>query len=631
MPNRGGQRPAESDSSSTPLPAARLEEIAADGVIDSWEYSRWIRSQGRLQRLDPISEAGPEFESAPSSPNEMSHADGDSFHGERNDPPRNDRMERWEAILESQAALVQQLVQVSLLNAQNAAADKGKGPASTSGAPASGSDGMGSFKPIKPTPYSGQRDSMILEKWIRDTESFYRTSKMEEHLWTSVVSHFLTEEAYSWFLLEERKNPYMSWTRLKAEMRDYFVPKNEDFRHLDEWRTITQGESKLQEYVSKYRQSMLKVEQMTWERVRLHGFLYGLKDWARREIEKQNPADYMAALAMAERLVDSDLRRKGATSSKSGGSGHAPFNSNKNQSSAGPQRSEPAGSLSNHPRLYGSFRNNAPSSYSGSSSSRNFSVNQPGGAPQRTLPWRANPSRPCRNCGGPHWDNDCHKASSQSRAHSAWANETNADRTGSSQVQITEITEQESESGNKESTEGTVRVGAIKASLHCLAARIKPIPNMYVKTVINGQSQLAMLDSGASHNFISPSCAKRLGVKTCKPGGGRSISVGFVQGEDSNTAMAYDVAVQVGEWRAKVDFIVVPMDSYDMMFGLAWYDSYVMGLYAKGMNQLMLDMNGKGVIVPIIRPMDAPPARKTTQEKAPPKPQPYLPPQARGQ
>ncbi|KAI5055389.1 hypothetical protein GOP47_0028910, partial [Adiantum capillus-veneris] len=71
----------------------------------------WIRSQGRLQRLDPISEAGPEFESAPSSPNTMSHANGDSFHGERNDPPGDDRMDRWEAILESQAALVQQLVQ----------------------------------------------------------------------------------------------------------------------------------------------------------------------------------------------------------------------------------------------------------------------------------------------------------------------------------------------------------------------------------------------------------------------------------------------------------------------------------------------------------------------------------------
>ncbi|KAI5062446.1 hypothetical protein GOP47_0022985 [Adiantum capillus-veneris] len=297
-------------------------------------------------------------------------------------------------------------------------ADKGKGQASTSGVPASGSDGMGRFKPIKPTPYSGQRDSLILEKWTRDTESFFRTSKMEERLWTSVVSHFLEGDAYNWFLLEERKNPYISWTCLKAEMRDYFVPRNEDFRHLDEWRALTQGESKLQDYE-------------------------GL-------------------------LNERCLGRR---------------------------------------------------------------------------PWKVTPSRPCRSCGGPHWDGDCHKANSQTRAHSAWANETNADRTGTSQVQITEITEQEAECGHKESTKGTVHVGDIKASVHYLAARIKPIPNMYVKTVINGKSQLAMLDSRASHNFISPSCAKCLGVKTCKPGGGRSISLGFVQGKDSNMAMAYDVAV----------------------------------------------------------------------------------------
>ncbi|MCO5586601.1 hypothetical protein L7F22_040542 [Adiantum nelumboides] len=124
---------------------------------------------------------------------------------------------------------------------------------------------------------------------------------------------------------------------------------------------------------------------------------------------------------------------------------------------------------------------------------------------------------------------------------------------------------------------------------------------MYVQTKINGQGQNAMIDSGASHNFISPRCAKRLGIRTSKLGGGRSISLGFVQGEDSDTAMAFDVMVQIEEWNAKIDFIVVPMDSYDMMLGLIWFDNYVMSLYGKRVNQLMLDMNGKGVDVPIIR------------------------------
>ncbi|MCO5613075.1 hypothetical protein L7F22_067349 [Adiantum nelumboides] len=124
---------------------------------------------------------------------------------------------------------------------------------------------------------------------------------------------------------------------------------------------------------------------------------------------------------------------------------------------------------------------------------------------------------------------------------------------------------------------------------------------MYVQTKINRQGQNAMIDSSASHNFISPRCAKRFGICTSKFRGGCSISIGFVQGKDSDTAMAFNVMVQIGEWKANIDFIVVPMDSYDMMLGLIWFDNYVMSLYNKGVKKLMLDMNGKGVDVPIIR------------------------------
>ncbi|MCO5605060.1 hypothetical protein L7F22_059238 [Adiantum nelumboides] len=95
-----------------------------------------------------------------------------------------------------------------------------------------------------------------------------------------------------------RNDPYLSWRTLKTNLRSYFVPKNEDNRVLDDWRALAQGETKLQEYVEKYRQMMLRTDHLDWETVRLHGFLYGLKEWARREIEKQNPTTYVEALEM---------------------------------------------------------------------------------------------------------------------------------------------------------------------------------------------------------------------------------------------------------------------------------------------------------------------------------------------
>ena len=42
---------------------------------------------------------------------------------------------------------------------------------------------------------------------------------------------------------------------------------------------------------------------------------------------------------------------------------------------------------------------------------------------------------------------------------------------------------------------------------------------MYVSAMVNGQVVQALLDTGATHNFISEKEAKRLGLKVTKDGG----------------------------------------------------------------------------------------------------------------
>ncbi|MCO5554803.1 hypothetical protein L7F22_008338 [Adiantum nelumboides] len=603
-------------TSSSSLPEERLAQIETDGVVDSWEESKWVRHLGRLQRKGKFEDAL----SAPSSTVKMSGHEEHMGHHEEGAFPQEGNWQRLESLME-------QLLQVSVVNAQNAQAlfkDKGKEPAGSSG----GGGDMGTFKPIKPTLFSGQRDSLVIDKWIRDTESFFRNSKMDERNWPSVVSHFLEGDAYNWFLVEERNDPYLSWRTLKTNLRSYFVPKNEDNRVLDDWRALAQGETKLQEYVGKYRQMMLRTDHLDWEKVRLHGFLYGLKEWARREIEKQNPTTYVEALEMAERLADADARRKNTSNAKPAASTPNTNTANRSQATPGASRNEQTGSAGYVPnRNFGNYRGGGPAFPT--ASNRSYSVNQGGSASSgRSIGWR-----PCKHCGGEHLDYRCPKMNSQSRVNAAWANEAPQERGAPSNVQITEITDHEAESSNsREQSQGPVRMGAIRASLHTLTARVKAVPSMYVQARINGQCQNAMIDSGASHNFISPQCARRLGIRTSKLGGGRSISVGFVQGEDSDTSMAFDVMVQIGEWRAKMDFIVVPMDSYDMMLGLIWFDNYVMSLYGKGVNQVMLDMNGRGVAVPIIRSNEVIKATKPSAEVKPKaNPPPYIPPQVRGQ
>lgn len=52
---------------------------------------------------------------------------------------------------------------------------------------------------------------------------------------------------------------------------------------------------------------MLTLENFTLATIHTHKFLFELKDWARREIEKLNPKSYEEALRMANHLTDFDF------------------------------------------------------------------------------------------------------------------------------------------------------------------------------------------------------------------------------------------------------------------------------------------------------------------------------------
>ena len=92
---------------------------------------------------------------------------------------------------------------------------------------------------------------------------------------------------------------------------------------------------------------------------------------------------------------------------------------------------------------------------------------------------------------------------------------------------------------------------------------------MYMSASINGQAVRALLDTGATHNFISEDEAKRLGLKVTKEGGTmkavNSLTkpiVGTVQG----------MRVTLGSWRGKLDFSIVSMDDFKMVLAMEFFD-----------------------------------------------------------
>ncbi|XP_074314106.1 uncharacterized protein LOC141649311 [Silene latifolia] len=88
---------------------------------------------------------------------------------------------------------------------------------------------------------------------------------------------------------------------------------------------------------------------------------------------------------------------------------------------------------------------------------------------------------------------------------------------------------------------------------------------MYVEISVNGKAIRAMIDTGASHNFVTPDEAKRLGMKLNR-GEGSMKDVNSkalpIQG------VAREVVIKMGEWTGKLDFTSIPMDDFKIVLGM---------------------------------------------------------------
>ena len=89
---------------------------------------------------------------------------------------------------------------------------------------------------------------------------------------------------------------------------------------------------------------------------------------------------------------------------------------------------------------------------------------------------------------------------------------------------------------------------------------------MYVDTWINQrQTKSTMVDSGATHNFITETEARRLGLRWERDSGKmkavNSIALPIV-------GLVKRTTIKLGGWRGPVDFVVVKMDDFDVVLGM---------------------------------------------------------------
>ncbi|XP_071687808.1 uncharacterized protein [Rutidosis leptorrhynchoides] len=92
-------------------------------------------------------------------------------------------------------------------------------------------------------------------------------------------------------------------------------------------------------------------------------------------------------------------------------------------------------------------------------------------------------------------------------------------------------------------------LNAIKAKVEVPKVMAKGL--QFVEVYVRGNRVRALVDTGATHNFVSTEEAKRLGIKEIKEGG---------------------MMKTIGEWEGTIDLSVMPIDDFKLVLGMEFLD-----------------------------------------------------------
>ncbi|XP_070018206.1 uncharacterized protein [Nicotiana sylvestris] len=97
---------------------------------------------------------------------------------------------------------------------------------------------------------------------------------------------------------------------------------------------------------------------------------------------------------------------------------------------------------------------------------------------------------------------------------------------------------------------------------------LKSLSAMYVDLTINNKPARAMIDTGATHNFVSEAAAKKLELKLAPT----NSRVKTVNAKIQNArGVANGVGVKLGTWKGMTNFTVTAMDIFDIILGQEFF------------------------------------------------------------
>ncbi|XP_020101642.1 uncharacterized protein LOC109719402 [Ananas comosus] len=113
------------------------------------------------------------------------------------------------------------------------------------------------------------------------------------------------------------------------------------------------------------------------------------------------------------------------------------------------------------------------------------------------------------------------------------------------------------------------KMGALRLvnAVQGLASSSKPLNKelLYIDVTLNGRATRALVDTGATHNFVAEAEAKRIGLPLEKD----ASRIKAVNSEAQPVAgVAKGVAIAVGPWRGTANFTAAPIDDFQVILGM---------------------------------------------------------------
>ncbi|KAJ0944403.1 putative transcription factor interactor and regulator CCHC(Zn) family [Helianthus annuus] len=363
----------------------------------------------------------------------------------------------------------------------------------------------------KPTPFIGKREARAVDDFLWEMERYFEgVNVIDDATKIKTVTLYLKDTAGLWWRrkhaeIEKGTCILNTWADFIREIKKQFYPENAENEAKSRLRKLKQTGT-IKDYIKEFTTLVLEIPDMS-DKDSLFYFLDGLQAWAKTELERRGVQDLSSAIAIAEGLTDYSRRES----------------RNKDRKSS----HEKGG---------------------GEKSAQNKESTTRKSPPQ----WKARDKKPstkenkCFICDGPHYARECPKRAS---LHAMIA---------------------QAEGGHEEEDVcmGSMQIlTAIKAMVET-----RPSPNkglQYVQANILGNQVRALVDTGASHNFMSIEEARRLGVEFAKGAGAmKTVNTNAkpIHGE------AKDVQIRIGEWAGLINFSVVEMDDFKVVLGMEFFD-----------------------------------------------------------